>query len=175
MFVLYYPEFTYDWVALAFSSLRVSSVVELCRSRHHGHLHGRTVSVRHPEKLLDQAGELRVRVQLLLKRHGDALEGDVVVSGAHAPRRQEVGVLRGEEDHLLGYDLLHVRHDRYPLHGHAEPPQRSCQEGAVGVGGVALRRDAWIDSLQLLQTQTSNTKDLKRKALKFFLMKFKDF
>lgn len=85
---------TYQGISQRFSSLWIRSIVEFGRARHHGKLHRGTVLIHHPKELLNQAGELRMGMQLLLERHGDALEGDVIVGGADAPRSDQVRVLR---------------------------------------------------------------------------------
>lgn len=85
---------THQRISKRLSSLRVRSVVEFGRARHHGELHRRAVLIHHPKEFLNQTGELRVGMQLLLERHGDAFERDVVVGGADAPRSDEVRVLR---------------------------------------------------------------------------------
>lgn len=132
---------TYQWISKRFSSLWVRSIVELGWTRHHGELHRRTVVIHHPKEFLNQPGELRMGIQLLLERHGNALKGDIVVGGADAPRSDKVCVLRWQKGHFFGDDLLHIGYNGYALHWHPELPQRSCQKAAVGVHCVTLTDD----------------------------------
>lgn len=53
---------TYQWIAKRLSSLRVSSVVEFGRARHHGKLHSSTVLIHHPKEFLNKTGKLRVGI-----------------------------------------------------------------------------------------------------------------
>lgn len=133
---------TYQWISKRFPTLWVCSIVEFGWARHHGKLHRRTALIHHPEELLNQARELRMSIQLLLERHGDALKGDIVMGGANAPRSDEVCVLRWQKSHFFGDDVLHIGYNGYALHWHPEFPQRSCQKATVGVHCVTLTDDS---------------------------------
>lgn len=130
--------FTHQWIADWFSCLRVRSIVEFGRARHHGQLKSVTIFIHHPKELVDKTRELRVGIQLLLEGHSNALKGDIVMGGPDSPRGDEMCVLCRKKGHLFGDDLLYIWYDRYSLHGHAELSQCSRQESTVGVHRVPL-------------------------------------